>query len=67
MFEILIDTSNTELNVGLAKDKVLIDKISYEAWQRQSELLVVEVNNLLEKHNVELVLALVLTQVFVLA
>ena len=53
MFEILIDTSNTELNVGLAKDKILIDKISYEAWQRQSELLVVEVNNLLEKHNVD--------------
>jgi len=53
MFEILIDTSNTELNVGLAKDKVLIDEISYVAWQRQSELLVVEINNLLEKHNVD--------------
>lgn len=53
MFEILIDTSNTELNVGLSKDKVLIDKISYEAWQRQSELLIVEVDKILSRNNVD--------------
>ena len=52
MFELLIDTSNTQLNVGLCKDKQLIDYISYEAWQRQSELLVVEIDKLLTKHNV---------------
>ena len=53
MITILLDSSNTNLSVGIAKDNVLLDYISYEAWQRQSEYMIVELNKLLEKHNVQ--------------
>ncbi len=49
---ILLDSSSTMLNVGLAKDDVLIDKTSYYAWQRQSEYMVVEIDKILTKNNV---------------
>ncbi len=52
MYRILLDSSNRELAVGLAKDNEIIDQIRYEAWQRQSETMVNEVDNLLTKHNV---------------
>ena len=53
MITVLLDSSNTNLSVGIAKDNLLLDCISYEAWQRQSEYMIVELNKLLEKHNVE--------------
>ena len=53
MATILLDSSNTNLSVGVAKDNVLLDYISYEAWQRQSEYMIVELNKLLEKHNIK--------------
>ena len=53
MVTILLDSSNTNLSVGIAKDNVLLDYISYEAWQRQSEYMIVELNKLLEKHNIK--------------
>ena len=53
MATILLDSSNTNLSVGIAKDNVLLDYISYEAWQRQSEYMIVELNKLLEKHNIK--------------
>ena len=53
MITVLLDSSNTNLSVGIAKDNVLLDYISYEAWQRQSEYMIVELNKLLEKHNVQ--------------
>lgn len=52
MYRILLDSSNHELAVGLAKDNTLIDQIRYEAWQRQSETMVNEVNTILKKHNI---------------
>ena len=52
MITILLDSSNTNLSVGIAKDNLLLDYVSYEAWQRQSEYMIVELNKLLEKHNV---------------
>lgn len=52
MYSLLIDTSNTQLAVGLAKEHQLIDKSEYEAWQRQSELLVAEIDKLMTKNNV---------------
>lgn len=51
MLSILIDTSNTDLAVGLAKDGHVFDFVRYEAWQRQSEFLVVELDKLLKKHS----------------
>ena len=42
MAKLLLDSSNTSLSVGLEKDGLLIDHISYEAWQSQSEHMVPE-------------------------
>jgi tRNA threonylcarbamoyl adenosine modification protein YeaZ len=53
MVTILLDSSNTNLSVGIANDNILLDYISYEAWQRQSEYMIVELNKLLEKHNIK--------------
>ena len=49
---VLLDSSNTSLSVGLAKEDVLLDSVSYEAWQEQSEHMIPELNCLLDKHNV---------------
>ena len=53
MITILLDSSNTNLSVGLAKDNLLLDYISYEAWQQQSEYMIPELDKLLKKHNVD--------------
>ncbi len=53
MFSILLDSSNTSLTVGLAKDDILLESISYEAWQTQSEHMIPELNKLLDKYEVE--------------
>ena len=53
MIAVLLDSSNTNLSVGIAKDNLLLDYVSYEAWQRQSEFMIVELNKLLEKHHVK--------------
>ena len=53
MVTILLDSSNTNLSVGIAKDNIILDYISYEAWQRQSEYMIVELNKLLENHNIK--------------
>lgn len=49
---ILLDSSNTSLSVGIAKEDQLVDSISYEAWQEQSEHMIPELDALLTKHNV---------------
>jgi len=51
MYQLLLDSSNIYLSVGLAKDGKVVDKISYEAWQRQSEMMVTEVDNILKRNN----------------
>ena len=53
MFSILLDSSNTSLTVGLAKDDILLESISYEAWQTQSEHMIPELVKLLDKYEVE--------------
>ena len=53
MYSILLDSSNTSLTVGLAKDDVLLESISYEAWQSQSEHMIPELDKLLTKYNVK--------------
>ncbi len=49
MISLLIDTSNTNLAVGIAKDHSLIAEVQYEAWQRQSEFLIKEIDDLFTK------------------
>ena len=52
MVTILLDSSNTNLSVGLARDNLLLECVSYEAWQQQSEYMIPELNKLLEKYSV---------------
>ena len=52
MFTILLDSSNTSLTVGLAKNNEMLESVSYEAWQSQSEHMIPELNKLLDKYNV---------------
>lgn len=51
MITILLDSSNTKLTVGIADGKSVIDFVSYEAWQQQSEFMVDELDKILKKHN----------------
>ena len=53
MITILLDSSNTNLSVGLAKDNLLLDYISYEAWQQQSEFMIPELDKLMKKHGID--------------
>ena len=51
-YYILLDSSNTSLTVAIADNNHLIEDISYEAWQTQSEHMIPELNKLLDKYNV---------------
>ena len=53
MYQLLLDSSNIYLTVALAKDCQLVDSIFYNAWQRQSELMVGEVENILKRNNID--------------
>lgn len=53
MVKIILDSSNKDLYVGLIKNDELIDEIRYEAWQRQSEYMVVELEKILSRNNVD--------------
>ena len=53
MYSLLLDSSNKNLSVGLGSDHVLIDQISYDAWQKQSELLVDEIGKMLKKNQID--------------
>ena len=53
MYQLLLDSSNIYLSVGLAKDGKVVDSIFYNAWQRQSELMVNEVDNILKRNNID--------------
>ena len=52
-YYLLLDSSNTSLTVGLANADSLVDSISYEAWQSQSEHMIPEINNIFEKHSID--------------
>ncbi len=54
MVTILLDSSNTNLSVGIARDNLLLESISYEAWQQQSEYMIPELNKLLEKYVIKM-------------
>ena len=53
MYTVLLDSSNTNLSVGIARDNLLLENVSYEAWQQQSEYMIPELNKLLEKYQVQ--------------
>lgn len=53
MYQLLLDSSNRLLCVALAKDGILVDNITYNAWQRQSEVMVPEIENIMKRNNVK--------------
>lgn len=52
MATLLLDSSNTSLSVGIESNGKLLDFISYEAWQEQSEHMIPEIDNLLTKNHI---------------
>ena len=52
MLSLILDSANKELGVALAQDGTLIDEIKYEARQRQSELMIPEIENIFKKNHV---------------
>ncbi len=51
---LLLDSSETLLVVALAKeDKTILDEICYPAWQRQSERMVLEIDNILKRNGMD--------------
>lgn len=52
MYTLILDSSDKNLSVGIAQDRV-IDFISYEAWQSQSEYMISEIDKLFQKHNIK--------------
>lgn len=55
MKTLLLDSSNTDLSVGVAVDNKIIYKNSFSAWQRQSEFMISEIEKALKETNLELV------------
>lgn len=52
MLSLILDSANKELGVALAQDGTLLDEIRYEARQRQSELMIPEIENIFKKNQV---------------
>lgn len=53
MYQLLLDSSNIYLAVGLSKDGKVVDSIFYNAWQRQSELMVNEIENIFKRNKID--------------
>ena len=53
MYTLLLDSSNTKLAVGIAKNGIVLKSVIYEAWQEQSEHMIPEINNLFESFDVK--------------
>lgn len=53
MLSLLLDSANKELLVALYKDDKKIDEIRYEAWQRQSELMIPELDEILKRNEID--------------
>lgn len=52
MISLLLDSSNTYLNVALGINNKIVSKISYECFQRQSEMMIPEIHNILKENNI---------------
>lgn len=49
MLSLILDSANKELGVALANDNEIIDEIKYDAWQKQSELMIPEIEKYLRE------------------
>lgn len=50
-YTILLDSSNTQLAVGIANETQVLSYVMYEAWQSQSEHMIPELDKLLKEVN----------------
>lgn len=53
MYSLVLDSGNVNLVVGLAKDSKVIAKTVYGAWQKQSELMIPEIDKILKENSVD--------------
>ena len=53
MISLLLDSSNIKLGVAIAIDDKVIDFKYYDAWQRQSEYMMSEIEALLKTNNID--------------
>lgn len=53
MISLLLDSSNIKLGVAIAVDNKIVDFKYYDAWQRQSEYMMSEIENLLKNNNID--------------
>ena len=54
MYSLLLDSSNTNLSVGISKDNQLIYQNSFSCWQRQAELMIPEIEKALNETSLSL-------------
>ena len=54
MKTLLLDSSNTDLTIGICLDNEIKYKVSYPCWQRQSELMIPELEKGLNELNLSL-------------
>lgn len=52
-YKLILDTSSKYIVVGLANEDKVIDCVQYEAWQRQSEVAMQEIEKILNKNKVD--------------
>lgn len=52
MLTLVLDSANKELLVALFKNGIKLDETRYEAWQRQSEFMILELDKILKKHEI---------------
>ena len=53
MISLLLDSSNVKLGVAIAVDNKVIDYKYYDAWQRQSEYMMSDIESLLKTNNID--------------
>lgn len=54
MLTLMLDSSNTDLSIGISKDYNIIYKTSFACWQRQSELMIPELEKALKETKLEI-------------
>lgn len=54
MTYLLLDSSNVKLAVGLSVNNQIVDSIYYDARQRQSEFMIQEIDNILNRNNLSM-------------
>lgn len=54
MYSLLLDSSNTNLSIGICKNNQIIYQNSFSCWQRQSELMIPEIEKGLKEVSLSL-------------